>query len=219
MHLEILIEDVSGERALQNLVPKILGDGHTFTFHSYKGVGRIPPNMKDARDATKRILLENLPKLLKGFGRTFRGYGRDYRAAVVVVCDLDDNDRGKFMTELNQVLNSCHPKPQTRFCLAIEEGEAWLLGDIPAVLGAFPKADKDVLNSYVNDAICGTWERLADAIYPGGSTSLRKKGHRAIGTEKMRWAREISPRMDVANNQSPSFRSFCTELSELTAEK
>jgi hypothetical protein len=70
MHLEILVEDASGRRALEHLLPGIVGPGHTFSIHAYKGIGRIPPNMKDARDASKRILLDNLPKLLKGFGRT-----------------------------------------------------------------------------------------------------------------------------------------------------
>ena len=157
MHLEILVEDASGQRALENLIPKVIAPEHTFTIHAYKGVGRIPPNMKDPRDASKRILLDNLPKLLKGFGRTFNGCGRDYKAAVVVVCDLDDNDLDTFLKELNRVLNSCHPRPQARFLLAIEEGEAWLLGDVRAV-GAYPKADRVVLHSYVNDSICGTSE-------------------------------------------------------------
>ena len=217
MHLEILVEDASGRRALEHLLPGIVGPGHTFSIHAYKGIGRIPPNMKDARDASKRILLDNLPKLLKGFGRTFDGYGTDYDAAVVLVCDLDDNHLDRFLKELNDVLNSCHPRPLTRFCLAIEEGEAWLLGDVPAVIGAYPHADREVLNAYENDSICGTWERLADAVYPGGAAVLRKKGYQAIGAEKMRWAQEIAPRIDIANNQSPSFGFFRDEVRALIA--
>ncbi len=73
MHLEILVEDQSGKRMLEILMPKIIGDSHTFRIHSYKGVGRIPRNMKDADDPSKRILLQNLPKLLKGYGHTFSG--------------------------------------------------------------------------------------------------------------------------------------------------
>jgi hypothetical protein len=219
MHLEILVEDASGQRALENLIPKVIASEHTFTIHRYKGVGRIPPNMKDPRDASKRMLLDNLPKLLKGFGRTFNGYGRDYNAAVLVVCDLDSNDLDTFLKELNRVLHSCYPKPQTRFLLAIEEGEAWLLGDIPAVLSAYPKADRTVLLSYINDSICGTWEKLADALYPGGSTALRKKGHHAVGAEKMRWATEITPGMNVENNRSPSFAFFCKEVRALVDKK
>ena len=59
MHFEILVEDQSGKKALDILIPKIIGDAHTFITHSYKGIGRIPRNMRDTDDASKRILLEN----------------------------------------------------------------------------------------------------------------------------------------------------------------
>jgi hypothetical protein len=208
MHIEILVEDLSGKKALDILVPKIVGDKDTFRVHAYKGIGRIPSNMKDARDPSKRILLANLPKLLKGYGRTFHGYQPDYRAAVIVVCDLDDRNRTAFLGELNAILNACHPRPETYFCLAIEEGEAWFLGDLRAVRAAYPVADDNVLNSYVNDSICGTWEVLADAVYPGGAKALSRKGWQAVGAEKTRWAEEITPLMDVENNASPSFNLF-----------
>jgi hypothetical protein len=47
VHLEILIEDSSGEKLLTALLPKLIGDNgspHTWRMHSYKGIGRIPPN-------------------------------------------------------------------------------------------------------------------------------------------------------------------------------
>jgi hypothetical protein len=215
MHIEILVEDLSGKKALDTLVPKVIGDQNTFCVHSYKGVGRIPKDMKDAVDPSKRILLTNLPKLLKGYGRTFRGYGQNYRAAVILVCDLDDKNLKAFLIELNAVLNACHPKPEAHFCIAIEEGEAWFLGDLRAVKSAYPAADDSVLNSYLNDSICGTWETLADAVYPGGAKALNKKGWQTVGTEKARWAEEISPRMDPENNASPSFCFFRDQIRSL----
>jgi len=42
MHFEILVEDQSGKKALDILVPKIIGDRHTFKIRAYKGIGRIP---------------------------------------------------------------------------------------------------------------------------------------------------------------------------------
>ena len=110
MHIEILVEDLSGKKALDILVPRIKGAAHTFRIHPYKGVGRIPKNMRDAVDPAKRILLTNLPKLLKGYGRTFQGYGEDYSAAVILVCDLDDRKKGDFLSELETVLNRCKPE-------------------------------------------------------------------------------------------------------------
>ena len=212
MHFEILVEDQSGKKALDILVPKIVGKCHTFKVHRYKGIGHIPRNMKDTDDARKRILLENLPKLLKGHGRTFNGYPDNYSAAVILVCDLDNKCLKAFRQELFGILNQCDPKPQTMFCIAIEEGEAWLLGDLDAVRIAYPRAKNNVLNEYVNDAICGTWEKLADAVYPGGSSALSSKGWQTIGAEKSRWAESISAFMDVMKNASPSFCYFRDKL-------
>lgn len=215
MHFEILVEDLSGKKMLEILVPKIIDSDHTFKVHPYKGIGHIPKNLAAVGDANKRILLDQLPRLLRGYGKTFDNYPADYPAAVVLVCDLDDKCLKAFRQELFTILNSCNPQPETRFCIAIEEGEAWFLGDIPAVKSAYPKAKDTVLNAYVNDSICGTWERLADAVYNGGSATLSAKGWQAVGAEKSQWAEKISPCMDVANNVSPSFVYFRHKLLEL----
>ena len=217
MHFEVLVEDLSGQKALDILIPKIIGDGdqHTCEVHFYKGIGRIPRNLKSGTEANKRILLDQLPKLLRGYGKTFAGYSPNYLAAVIVVCDLDDKCLKTFRQELFTVLNACHPKPETRFCIAIEEGEAWLLGDIPAIKAAYPKAKDNVLSRYKNDAICGTWELLADAVSQGGANGLKKKGWVAVGEEKSIWAERIAPHMNVAINASPSFRYFQKKIREL----
>ena len=218
MHFEILVEDQSGKRALDILVGKIIGADHTYLIHAYKGIGHIPRNMRDTSRASKRILLENLPKLLKGYGRTFNGYPPDYSAAVILVCDLDDQCLIEFRQELINILESCNPKPTTRFCLAIEEGEAWLLGDLNAIRAAYPGANNNVLESYKNDEICGTWEKLADAIHPGGSQALSAMGPQAVGAEKSTWSLEIAPYMDVHHNSSSSFCYFRDKLLGLIAE-
>ena len=56
MHFVILIEDSSGKRALDILMPKILGDQHTFRVIAYRGVGRIPIDLTSRDDARKRLL-------------------------------------------------------------------------------------------------------------------------------------------------------------------
>ena len=215
MHFEILVEDMSGKKALDIIVPKIISDEHTFKIISYKGIGRIPKNLKGNADPGKRILLDQLPRLLKAYGNTFANYPDDYSAAVILVCDLDDKCLKAFRLELFAILNTCEPRPESRFCIAIEEGEAWFLGDIPAIKAAYPKAKSAVLNSYENDAICGTWELLADAVFSGGALSLSKKGWRAVGAEKSAWSEKIAPHMDVSNNSSPSFCYFKAKLQEL----
>jgi hypothetical protein len=212
MHFEILVEDQSGKKTLDILVPKILGTGHTFRIHAYRGIGRIPKNLGRQVDASKRILLEQLPKLLRGYGKTFASYPDSDPAAVIVVCDLDDRCLKTFRHELFVILQVCDPKPETRFCIAIEEGEAWFLGDIPAIKAAYPRAKEAILNLYENDSICGTWESLANAIYPRGSKALSAKGWQAIGMAKSEWSEKISPHMDVLNNSSPSFNYFREKL-------
>ena len=219
MHLEILVEDQSGKKALDTLIPKIIGSDHTFKVHPYKGIGRIPKNLGGSSATSKRILLDRLPKLLRGYGNAFSNYPANYLAAVVLVCDLDDRCLKSFRAELVGILEACNPKPVTRFCVAIEEGEAWFLGDITAVKAAYPKAKDAVLNSYTNDSICGTWERLADAVFPGGAQALSAKGWQAIGTEKSTWSEEITPHMNVEINASPSFCYFVGKLSELVSLK
>ena len=215
MHFEILVEDQSGKRALDILVPKLVSADDTFDIKAYKGVGRIPKGLVARTDPRKRILLDQLPRLLRGYGRTHAGYPAEYEATVVVVCDLDDRCLKAFRGDLLSLLRNVYPRPKTCFCFAIEEGEAWLLGDRQAVLQAYPRARRDILDSYVNDSICGTWERLADAVYAGGALALSKKGWQAVGAEKSRWAENISPVLDVDNNRSPSFQYFRNALREL----
>lgn len=100
------------------------------------------------------------------------------------------------------------------FCIAVEEMEAWLLGDESAVIAAYPRARISVLRSYVQDSICGTWEKLADVIYPGGLARLMKEcsSYMEIGSQKCEWARNIGEYMDLDNNSSPSFNYFMSEI-------
>ena len=216
MHIEVLVEDSSGEKLLNFLLPKILGaqgSPHTWKLHSYRGIGRIPKNMKVNADPAKRILLDQLPRLLQGYGRT---PGID---AVVVVLDSDRRKCAKFLGELRNVLQGCKPAPRrTLFRLAIEELEAWYLGDRAALLSAYPRAKASVLDRYRQDSICDTWELLADAVHTGGSAAIQKAGWPLPGQIKHAWAERIGPLLDLERNISPSFRKFCEGLRRLAAE-
>ena len=215
MHFEVLVEDQSGKKALEIIIPKIIGTENSFRIFSYKGIGRIPKNLRRSKHPSTRLLLDQLPRLLQGYGKTFSNYPEDYNATVIMVCDLDDKCKKGFLAELNRILNSCDPKPQTCFCLAIEESEAWFLGDIPAIKQAYPKARDEILNKYVNDSICGTWELLADAVFPRGHAALAANGWMAVGTEKSLWAEKISLHMEIDDNKSPSFTYLRDELIRL----
>lgn len=149
------------------------------------------------------------------YGRTFLSYPEHYRASAIVICDLDERCLRKFRRELTDILDACQPSPVTRFCFAVEEGEAWLLGDLSAVTAAYPRGDATVLRRYRQDALCGTWELLADAVHRGGATALERAGWQAIGREKAAWAEQIAPYVDVERNLSPSFQYFRKQVRTL----
>ncbi len=163
-------------------------------------------------DSTKRILLDQLPKLLRGYGRT---PGVD---AVLIVLDSDNRDCAAFLTELKSVANTCDPAPNTLFRLAIEEIEAWYLGDRSALLRAYPRAKTDVLNRYAQDSVCNTWELLADAVYPGGSAAIKAAGWPLPGQVKHEWAERIGPLMSPDQNASASFGKFRSGLQKLVSQ-
>jgi hypothetical protein len=214
MHIEFLIEDQSGAKSMEILLPKLLGNNASYRIiKGYNGLGHLPKDLKPKTGANKRILLDRLPQLLRGYGKVPNlGY-------VVIICDLDDRNKEQFLSELNGVLNGCIPKPNACFCLAIEEFEAWYLGDLAAVRKAYPKAKDVILNGYVNDSICGTWELLADAVCKNGSKSLIKEGWQAIGKQKSDWAKEISPLMDIDGNISPSFNNMRLQLRRIANKR
>jgi len=214
MHIEILVEDSSGAKLIESMMPQVIGayeNPHTWRIHSYKGSGKIAKGLVARGDPAKRALLNQLPRLLAGYGKTT---GID---ALVVVLDNDKRDCRAFLKELNTILTHCNPAPRTLFRLAIEEMEAWLLGDRSALLAAYPKAKKEALKRYSQDSICGTWELLADAIYPGGSTAILKAGWPLPGQVKAEWAERITPHMNVEHNASHSFGKFRDGVRQLVA--
>ena len=216
MHFEVLVEDQSGKIALETIMCNILGQNHTkhsWNIFAFKGIGHIPKNLYSVPDPKKQTILDKLPAILRAYGK---GLPYDL-ASVVVIVDLDDRDCVDFKQELVAVLHACNPAPRTLFRIAIEEGEAWLLGDRPAVKLAYPSAKNSVLDDYSQDSICGTWETLADAVYSGGSISLKKHGYPDIGRVKCEWASTISAHVDVDSNQSPSFQVFRDGVRNLAA--
>ena len=217
MHFEFLVEDASGQIALESLAKKILGVNgaeHFYRFHSYKGVGHLPKDMTAASDIRSQMLLNNLPRLLRGYGKSLPSP----EAAVVVVVDLDHRNHIDFENKLLALLDSCDPAPTALFAIAIEEMEAWLLGARAAILTVYPRAKTKVLDKYKQDSICGTWELLADAIHKGGSAALKKEGWPAPGRAKCEWAKKIAPHVDVDANCSPSFGEFRDGIRSLARE-
>ena len=207
MHFEVLVEDKSGSITVRKVLEKILGangTNHTWIIHPYKGIGRIPPNLHTTPNPATQLLLDHLPNVLRGYGRSLPPTDN----CVIVVVDLDNKNCTSFKQDLTDILNACNPRPETLFRIAIEETEAWLLGDRNALRAAYPRAKNAVLNSYVQDSICGTWEVLADAVHRGGAARLKRAGYPLAGKAKCEWARQIASRMDINQNNSTSFQVF-----------
>ena len=206
MHLEVLVEDASGAALLSAVLPKICGSWgqpHTWKIIPYKGIGHLPRNLHTTADPAKRVLLHQLPRILAGYAHLPAG-----EWAVVVVVDVDRRDCVAFKQELQRIVVGRNSKLQVLFRLAVEEMESWLLGDRTALMAVFPDAKVPVLETYVQDSICGTWEVLADVVFPGGAKRLVAEGYPRIGQEKLKWATSVGSRIDIQANRSRSFQVF-----------
>ncbi len=213
MHIEILTEDSSGKALLEHLLPKLIGplnEPHYWRIIAYQGIGQIPKGMHTG-DPAKRTLLNKLTAILRSYARTT---GID---AVVVVLDADNRDRAAFLTELRELAATSGAGELTLFRLAIEEIEAWYFGDRQALHAAYPKARQRPLNRYRQDSVCGTWERLADVIHPGGSDAICRASWPLPGQIKHEWANRIGPLMNPDANLSPSFGKLRDALRRLIA--
>ncbi len=213
MHFEILVEGQCELTMLSILMGKIIGEyknPHTWKIHKHQGIGKIPDNPAQFPSIKDKSLLHNLPSKLRAYGK------EELELAVVVLVDLDDrNDCAGFKAELVSLLNCCVQKPTTIFCIAIEEIEAWYLGDLTAIKTAYPEAKQDISDNYIQDAQIGTWEVFAEMVYPDGLSALQTKygkRSRLVLEEKVNWAKNISPHMTIENNKSPSFNYFVKKL-------
>ncbi|WP_017325772.1 DUF4276 family protein [Synechococcus sp. PCC 7336] len=199
MHIEFLVEEYSAEVALNNILPKIL-PGISFKIHSFQG---------------KYDLLKKLPDRLKGYNSWMP---KDCKS--VVLCDRDNEDCLALKKQLdnfaknNGLVTKSHANGGIFTVLnriAIEELEAWFLGDPSAIARAYPKVPKNFATQsrYRNpDEIKGgTWEAL--------QSLLQSKSYFPGGLNKVQAARQISQFMDPSNNRSVSFNSFRSGLSAL----
>ncbi len=201
MHIEFLVEEPSAEAALNELLPRLLGEGTGFQIHPHQG---------------KRDLLESLPGKLSGYSKWLPD---DWR--IVVLLDLDGKDCKAVKDTLEKMARRARlttktaakgrARAQVLNRTAIEELEAWFLGDVEALCSAYPgvpvtlaaKApfrDPDKIRG-------GTWERLEQV--------LQRAGYFKSGLAKIEAAREIARYMVPARNRSRSFAAFCKGIKAL----
>ena len=211
MHFEILVEDASGKALLEQVVPKILGPKGKPNQYRIVNIQELKHRVmaelprKQARTLPwDTILYQTLTIQLRAYSKALVRK----KGVVVIVVDLDSRYLEQFRKNLEDIFQKYAPNLEGGIRLAVEEIEAWILGDLSAIRRAYPLVREYVLRSYEQESICGTWEVLADAVFHGGSERLTEIGYPLIGREKCRWAENIGQYIDVDKNRSPSFHAF-----------
>ncbi|MFM6219521.1 MAG: DUF4276 family protein [Dolichospermum sp.] len=185
MHIEFLVEEASTEIALNLIVPKIIGNIHTFKIHNFQSKDR---------------LLKRLPERMKAYANFIPD---DWR--IVILVDEDRSDCQELKKKLYNASSVVTQKKGNIVLhrIVVEELESWFIGDVAAIRTEYEKIpaslsqqakfrDPDTIKG-------GTWEEL-DKI-------LKRYGYET-GLQKMDFAQKVSPHMDVENNQSRSFQVF-----------
>ena len=215
MYFQFLIEDRSTEILVNHVMDKLkdqyTGNDIFWNVKSFSGIGHLQKKGNVMQQKTGK-LLNNLPRYMRGIGKALQ---KMPNAALIVVLDNDKRDIQQFRQELEDTAVSNMILCDYVFCVATKEIEAWLLGDTEAIRAAYPNAKMQYIKMYEQDAICETWEVLADMVYPKGLTELRKKAGNAyteIGKAKCEWADRIGRHIHLHENNSPSYQYFINEL-------
>lgn len=216
--IEALVEDRSGGMIMAGLLEKIL-DAHlaadpqttwTLLIRPHRGLGNFPKDLSRRPDRFTSSLLGLLPAKLRAYDKLKAGEGADL---ILVILDSDEQDNRKLYNNVRFTARTVAPKKSVIIGLAVEEIEAWALGDRAAVLAAYPEANLKVLDRYEQDSVCGTWEVLARAVMGDRAEDLIETGYPAVGMYKAEWAAKIAPLLDPERNVSPSFKRFYKALS------
>lgn len=190
-HLEILVEELSMESALKNLLPRIIDPVDTFRIHSHQG---------------KDDLLRRLPTLAKAYRNILQA---DSHQRLAVIVDRDDEDCRLLKQRISEIFRRASCPALCR--IAVEELEAWFFGDIEALRVPFPKIPPSIgqrARFRDPDGIKGgTWEQLERVLKSAGYYSQR--------IPKNEVADLVSKHMDVDVNRSRSFNQFVAGIRQL----
>ena len=194
-------EEALADGWLRRLLPR-----HTFTVIRHRGKGKLPGDALKVPDIRREGLLDQLPAKLRAYGRSLN----PETDRVVVLVDLDDDDCLDLKRRLVALLDHCDPRPAVLFRIAIEETEAFYLGDPKAIREAFPQAKVQRMKDYEPDSICGAWEIFQHVV---GARSEDKVG----------WAEKMAPHLGTewrgkGANRSPSFQQLCKGLLRIAGE-
>lgn len=197
MFLDIFVEGGSDIPIIKEILTRRfhLEEYLDFSVHPHKGKGVLPDPLFRTPDPKNRTLLHQLPAKIKGYAHS----GRD--VCLIVVVDADRDNCLDLKKNLLNILSSMEHRPGcVLFRIAVEEIESWLIADPMAVKRAYTSCKVSKLENIPPDAIVGAWETLAD--------SIGKDPNFCSGADKMDWAVNISPYLNLDEPRSPSLKIF-----------
>ena len=198
MRVRVLVEGPSEKEFFDRWLPRAFA-GHDFVCHPHQGKGSIPVKPDRPPEPRRFGLLDLLPA-------TLRAYAGDPSTAadgLLIVVDADDEAPASLARRIEKLVKAYAPS-KTLVRLAVEETEAFYLGDLHAISAAFPSADLRKARAFQPDSIVGTAELFGDVV---GDDGLRK----------VEWAKEMGARVttDPAKSRSPSFKALHAGLAAL----
>jgi hypothetical protein len=204
--LELLVEEESCKEAVRILLPKILPPKARFNIRSFQG---------------KADLLKKLPERLDGYNNLPVPERNNLR--ILILVDRDDEDCEKLKKKLEILARDKGFITKTRANggsyqltnrIAIEELEAWFLGDADALLAAYPSLRKAYPN-FAKRKECKTPDNIQGGTWETLERMLKRAGYYSNGLPKKEAARLIAAQMNPDKNTSPSFKLFRDAVREI----
>lgn len=195
MKLHVLVEGPSELAFIEPWTRRLLR-GHEVKAYPHQGKGRLPKS-GETPDPRNRGLLNQLPSKLRALGKTLDPKTN----GVLVLVDADNEPCVELKRQLIEVLHQIEQPPKVLFRIAVEELEAFYLGDLAALGRAYPEHDAAKARRYKPDSICNTAELFGTVIGDGG-------------LNKVAWAEMMGPRVTTraGRSRSPSFRALVNGL-------
>lgn len=221
LFFQFLVEDQSGGKLISAVMERYREERTEITIEydirAYRGIGGFARG-ENAKNIKSDKLLIDLPKRLKAFNIALQGRS----ASLFIVLDNDTRDVDRFRQHLQAVSVENHITIDHVYCIAVEEMEAWLLGDIEAIQKAYPELFDRIATkhaTYQQDSIGKTWEFLFEMLTKKNTSKIRmeKLSFVDIGKYKLEWADKIGAYLNIRNNKSPSFQYFLGELDRHSA--
>ncbi|NOY90539.1 MAG: DUF4276 family protein [Deltaproteobacteria bacterium] len=202
MTLHLLVEGPSERAFLEPWLKRLLRSV-AVKVHPHQGKGSLPANLTSPPPPKQRGLLDQLPAKLRGFANA-----GSPPPGVLVLIDADDDDCIDLAACIRRAADAVAPDLPVVVCIAVEETEAFYLGDLAALERAYPNADMEMARAYAPDSVCGTWELFGEVIGDGG-------GNKVLWAERMGESLTTS----AARSRSPSFRALVRGLKHLAKRR